>query len=187
VTTPREERRVTRRAPDELHTERMIGERLKRQHADEILALMLDPRVGRTLWPTPNPLPKVKVIVQLESNIVHWEERGFGIWLLRDRTTGEMVGRGGLATSPVTGTAEVAVDWAIVPERWNQGLATELAHAAIEVAFDRLALEQLISLTLPHNRASRRVMEKAGFHYDREIEHVGRPHVLYRRSRPVQT
>ena len=162
----------------------MIGERLTAEHADEVLALMLDPRVGRTLWPTPDPPPKVKVIVQLEANIAQWQQRGFGIWLLRDRVSREMVGRGGLAVTRTTGVEEVAVDWAIVPERWNQGLATELAGAAVEVAFHRVGLEQLISMTLPHNLASRRVMEKAGFHYDREIVHVGLPHVLYRISRP---
>ncbi len=36
--------------------------------------------------------------------------------------------------------------------------------------------------TLPDNLASRRVMGKAGFAYEREIEHAGLPHVLYRRE-----
>jgi hypothetical protein len=31
------------------------------------------------------------------------------------------------------------------------------------------------------NHRSRRVMEKAGFIYEREFEHGGAPHVLYRR------
>ena len=38
----------------------------------------------------------------------------------------------------------------------------------------------LIAFTLPDNLASRRVMEKAGFAYEREILHAGLPHVLYR-------
>lgn len=184
MSAPPKPRPISANAPDELHTERMVGERVRPAHADEILALMLDPRVGKTLWPTPDPPPKVKVIVQLEGNIEQWERRGFGMWLLRDRETGEMVGRGGLAVTPVTGAEEVAVDWSIVPERWNQGLATEFARAAVAVAFECVGLERLISMTLPHNRASRRVMEKAGFHYDCDIEHVGLPHVLYRLSRP---
>jgi RimJ/RimL family protein N-acetyltransferase len=37
-----------------------------------------------------------------------------------------------------------------------------------------------VSFTLPHNAASRRVMEKAGLTYERDITHAGLPHVLYR-------
>ena len=73
----------------------------------------------------------------LDRQREHWERHGFGVWLLRDRDSGAMVGRGGLQYTEVTGTREVEVAWAIVAERWNQGLATELAHAAVEVAFDR--------------------------------------------------
>jgi [ribosomal protein S5]-alanine N-acetyltransferase len=37
-----------------------------------------------------------------------------------------------------------------------------------------------VAFTLPDNVASRRVMEKVGFRYEREVEHVDLPHVLYR-------
>ena len=33
------------------------------------------------------------------------------------------------------------------------------------------------------NAASRGVMEKVGFRYDRELDHAGLPHVIYRLSR----
>ena len=54
------------------------------------------------------------------------------MWLLRDRSTGEMVGRGGLQHTFVAGLDEVEAGWAIVPERWGEGLATELAHACVD-------------------------------------------------------
>jgi ribosomal-protein-alanine N-acetyltransferase len=94
-----------------------------------------------------------------------------------------MVGRGGLQHTFVAGVNEIEVAWAIVPQRWGEGLATELARAAVDVAFDDLGLNQLVAFTLPSNVASRRVMEKAGFIFEREIVHVGLPHVLYRRRR----
>ena len=37
----------------------------------------------------------------------HWERHGFGLWLLRDRATGTMVGRGGLQYTDAIGGAEV--------------------------------------------------------------------------------
>jgi RimJ/RimL family protein N-acetyltransferase len=104
------------------------------------------------------------------------------LWLLRDRGSGLMVGRGGLQYTDAIGGFAVEAAWTIVPERWGEGLATELAVASVGVAFGALHLDDLIAITLPDNHASRRVMEKAGFGYDREIEHVGLAHVLYRRG-----
>jgi ribosomal-protein-alanine N-acetyltransferase len=68
----------------------------------------------------------------------------------------------------------------VVADRWNEGFATELARASLQVGFTDLGLAEVIAFTLPDNLASRRVMEKAGFVYDREIIHAGLPHVLYR-------
>jgi ribosomal-protein-alanine N-acetyltransferase len=70
-----------------------------------------------------------------------------------------------------------------VPERWGEGLATELALASVDAGFGTLGLTELIAYALVDNVASRRVMEKAGFTYEREMQHVGLPHALYRRRR----
>jgi RimJ/RimL family protein N-acetyltransferase len=64
---------------------------------------------------------------------------------------------------------------------WGQGLATELGAASIEIAFGPLGLVDVVSFTLPGNVASRRVMEKLGFAFERETIYAGLPHVLYRR------
>jgi RimJ/RimL family protein N-acetyltransferase len=93
-----------------------------------------------------------------------------------------MVGRGGLQYTDAIGGFAVEAAWTIAPERWGEGLATELALASVAVGFDVLGLHDLIAITLPDNVASRRVMDKAGFAYDRPIEHGGLAHVLYRRG-----
>ncbi|MGH2968657.1 MAG: GNAT family N-acetyltransferase [Solirubrobacteraceae bacterium] len=63
----------------------------------------------------------------------------------------------------------------------TEGFATELGAASVRHAFEQLALDVVVAFTLPDNRASRRVMEKLGFEFERDIEHAGLPHVLYRR------
>jgi hypothetical protein len=55
-----------------------------------------------------------------------------------------------------------------------------LGGTAITVAFERLGLTEVVSYTMVENRASRRVMEKLGFEYEREVVHANLPHVLYR-------
>ena len=167
---------------ERVQTQRLLCERLTLEHAGEVAILMGDPRVARTLTPDGRPMTQTQVLDSLRAKIAHWERYGFGLWLLRDRDSGKMVGRGGLQHTFVGGSSEVEVGWAIVPERWGQGLATELALASVEVAGEQLRLREIVAFTLPHNRASRRVMEKAGFVYEREVMHVGLPHVLYRRA-----
>ena len=72
------------------------------------------------------------------------------------------------------------IGWAVVPERWGEGLGTELARASVAVAFGELGLDTVVAFTQPGNAASRRVMEKAGFVFERDFAHAGLPHVLYR-------
>ena len=167
-----------------LETDRMVFERLRLEHAPDQLRLLLDARVAATLWPRREAPTEREVLDGLAAKIDHWERHGFGMWHLSDRATGEMIGRGGLQHTYTAGLHEVEAGWAIIPERWGQGLATELAHACVEVGFDQLGLLQLVAFTLPDNVASRRVMEKAGFDYERDIVHAGMPHVLYRRQPP---
>jgi RimJ/RimL family protein N-acetyltransferase len=170
---------------DRVETERMILERLRLEHGPEQMLLLLDPRVNATLWPRDEPPTEADVLEGLAAKVQHWDRHGFGMWLLRDRETGEMVGRGGLQHTYTAGLHDVEAGWAIVPERWGQGLATELAHACVGVGFDQIGLLEIVAFTLPTNLASRRVMEKSGFEYEREIVHAGLPHVLYRRRHPL--
>jgi [ribosomal protein S5]-alanine N-acetyltransferase len=166
---------------ERFETERMVLERLRIDHAPELSRLLRDPRVAATLSPTGAPPSEPEVVALLEAKVEHWDRHRFGMWLMRDRETGEMVGRGGLQYTYTAGLHDVEAAWAVAPERWGQGLATELAHACVEVGSEQLGLLEIVAFTLPDNVASRRVMEKAGFTYERDIVHAGLPHVLYRR------
>jgi ribosomal-protein-alanine N-acetyltransferase len=118
----------------------------------------------------------------LRDNLAHWDRYGYGLWTFRDKGAGEFIGRGGLRNVNVGGNDEVELAYALRAEYWGRGLATEMAAAILAVGFERLALTDVVAFTLPTNRASRRVMEKAGFGFERAIVHAGLPHVLYRIS-----
>jgi [ribosomal protein S5]-alanine N-acetyltransferase len=166
---------------ERVETPRLVCERLRMEHIEDVARLLRDPRVARTLWPGAEVPSENQVRASVVEKEEHWARYGFGLWLLRDRATGEMVGRGGLQWTYVAELNEVEAGWAIVPERWGQGLATELARASVQTAFGPLMLSEIIAFSLPDNVASRRVMEKAGFVYERDIVYVARSHVLYRR------
>jgi RimJ/RimL family protein N-acetyltransferase len=170
---------------EHVETSRLICERVRAEHFEALAGMLQDPRVGLWLWPIGEPPTEEELRESLTDKLAHWEKYGFGIWLLRDKATGEAVGRGGLQWTYVAELHEVEVMWTIVPERWGEGLATELALCSVEVGFGPLGLMEIVAFTLPDNVASRRVMEKAGFAYERDIVHAMRPHVLYRREAGV--
>jgi ribosomal-protein-alanine N-acetyltransferase len=109
-----------------------------------------------------------------------WDQHGFGWWAIRDPHTGRFVGRGGLRRVSIENTPEVELGYALLPGFWNRGLATELARVSVAQGFVRLGLADVVGLTLPANRGSRRVMEKTGLRYERNIAHAGMEHALYR-------
>ena len=164
----------------EARTARLVCRRPVAGEGADYRRLLLDPSVAA--WLRPAPLPPFRddePEALLRKDIAHWDTHGFGPWSLVDRSAGSYVGRGGLAWTHIGGERLVELPWALVSERWNEGLATEAATAAIEVA-RRLRLDEVVSLALIENGPSRRVMEKAGLTYAGDVEHVGLPHALYR-------
>ncbi len=160
-----------------LTTPRMIGEPIGLHHLDLIVPLNRDERFMATLGGVKNAEQTREWLVdQAES----WQRDGFGYWLLRDRVTADMVGRGGLRRTLVEDVEEVEIGYGIVPAFWGRGLATELTCACITIGFEQLNLPSIVAFTMTTNFASQRVMQKAGLIYERDIVRADLPHVLYR-------
>jgi RimJ/RimL family protein N-acetyltransferase len=166
------------RAP--LITGRLRGEPVVPAHAAVLTDLLGDPRVGAWLGGTATA---ADVRAEVAAEAQHWARHGFGLWTFFDRAGGALAGRGGLIRAEVEGEPVVELAWAVTPERWREGLATEIGRASADVAFGALGLDALVAFTLPHNAASRRVMEKLGMRCAGPTTHAGLPHVLYRLAR----
>ena len=155
-----------------------MGERLREEHFDYQRALDSDPDVMATLGGVRSESESWEL---LRSGLDHWARNGFGPWVFHTRETGEAVGGAALRRVEIEGQEEVEVGYRVAAPWWGRGIATEMASALVGVARDRLGLEEIVAFTLPFNLASRRVMEKVGFTYERDIEWAALPHVLYRR------
>ena len=160
-----------------LETERLILERLRPEHRDDLGRLHHDAQVMATLGGVRTVEETDRVLAECD---LHWERYGFGLWAVRVKTTGLFAGRGGLKHTYIGDRDEVEVAYAFLPSYWGQGLATELAQVSVRVGFEHLQRPDLVCFTLTTNRASQWVMQKAGFRYERDVLHTGMPHVLYR-------
>lgn len=164
----------------ERQTKRLLARRPIPEDRATYHAHFTQSQVERWLRPSPLPPFDAKVIDELLlGDCTHWADHRFGPWVLLDKETGEFAGRGGLSWTAVEGLAEIELPWSIEPHLHGRGLATEAATAATEWARE-LGFDQVIALTLPHNVASQRVAQKAGFAQDGECLHAGLPHLLFR-------
>jgi ribosomal-protein-alanine N-acetyltransferase len=111
----------------------------------------------------------------LVADISHWQERSFGPWVFFESATGVFVGRGGLRVSTLAGRECVEVLYAVRPEEWGKGYATEIAKLAVTHA-RHLGLAEVVGLTAIRNGPSRRVLEKAGMRFEEIFERAGLPH-----------
>ena len=158
---------------ERLETERLLGRRLAREDFEAVLAMYNDPRVAQWLG---GPRSQDD---WLREKLAHWEEHGYGEWVFHERDGDALVGRAGLRRVRIGDQPEVEVGYMVDADRWRRGFATEMTAAVLEVGFT-LGLESIVAFTLPHNVASRRVMEKCGLTYEKPIEWAALPHVLYR-------
>jgi RimJ/RimL family protein N-acetyltransferase len=101
----------------------------------------------------------------------HWAQRGYGVWAVTDKITGQLSGHCGLNFVPEAG--EVEVLYALRQDRWGQGFATEAARASVRFGFERADRARLIALAVPENIASRRVLEHLGFQYEKDAHYFG--------------
>jgi RimJ/RimL family protein N-acetyltransferase len=124
----------------------------------------------------------------------HFATRGFGLWAVEVPGVAEFIGFVGLAVPRFEAhfTPCVEIGWRLARAHWGRGYATEAARAALEFGFEDLALDEIVSFTVPANVRSRAVMERIGMtrspddDYDHPALPEGHPlrrHVLYRASR----
>lgn len=64
-------------------------------------------------------------------------------------------------------TSEVGLFWALFPERWGNGYATEAARAMVSYAFDELELARIVATTENDNVRSIAVMKRLGMTIER--------------------
>jgi ribosomal-protein-alanine N-acetyltransferase len=150
---------------------------------DSYARICADPEVMRYMGI--GAMTREQTAEQVARLMRHWEERGYGHWAVEEKATGTFIGRIGLQYQDdwTEGEHKTEVGCLLDRSRWGKGLATEGALASLRYGFEELALERIISITLPTNLASRRVMEKAGLTFRGEARWRGFDLVWYAADR----
>jgi RimJ/RimL family protein N-acetyltransferase len=175
-----------------LSTPRLVLRRWRSDDAAPFAHLNADPIVMEHF---PSVLSRAESDALLARIEAGFEVRGYGLWAVEIRDVTDFAGFVGL--NPVDFEAHftpaVEIGWRLDRPWWGQGYATEGAAAAVEFAFERLGLSEVVSFTAQRNLRSRAVMERLGMTHD-PAEDFDHPrlapdhalcrHVLYRLPAP---
>jgi len=150
-------------------------------HADlaDLARIVADPLVMKYLGRVPGPLTPAEAAAFLDSMIEHWARHGFGRWAVVEKVGGRLIGCAGLRSHE--GGAELV--YLLDKDYWGEGRATEIALACLRHGFGVHRFGRIVGFARPANRASRRVMEKAGLRYAGEIVAYGVRVVRYEITR----
>lgn len=172
----------------EFETERLRLRQWNPADRAPFAALNSDPRVMEFFL---SPLTREESDAMADRCQSLIEERGWGFWATETKATHEFIGLVGLhiPSTELPFSPCVEVGWRLAFQYWGKGFASEAAKGALRVAFQSLALPEVVSFTTIHNRRSRAVMERLGMQESGAFEHPQvpegsalRPHCLYRIS-----
>jgi ribosomal-protein-alanine N-acetyltransferase len=158
-------------------TARIRARRVTPGDLEELASMYQNPLVMETLG---GEKSREQTLQSLEKMIKHMDQHGFSYWILEEKQSHTFMGRAGLLHTEIDGSHEVELGYALLPEFWSKGLATEAAKEIIRIAFEEFKLDNIVCFSLPGNMASLRVMEKLGFSFEKKCVYKELPHVLYR-------
>ena len=152
---------------------------------DVYTAVLQTPQVRAALH-LPDDVGREQAWASMAAWLGQWELRGTGQWALEARATGSFVGRAGSHWPERADWPGIEIGWALHPDHWRKGYATEAGAAAIAHTFAHHDVDAVFSVILPDNAASQAVAKRLGFtlHDERVLSTFPEmPHGIWRLTR----
>ncbi len=144
-----------------LYTERACVREITIQDLDELYALY----EGDGITDYTEPLMERKLEEDYTRSYIDsmYYYYGYGMWIVRDRKTGELIGRAGIEHRETEDGVVMELGYIIGTAYQGQGYATEVCGAIAAYAKEELGMEELHCFIHPRNQRSIHVAEKLGF------------------------
>ena len=147
-----------------LETERLYLREIGPKDKEDLFRLHSIPEVQRY---TGEPVLRSMAEVDraIDFRIRQYKEYGYGRWAALLKADDAFIGWAGLSYLPEFD--QIDLGYRLLPEYWGQGLATEASKAILRYGFEVLKLRRIVAIAMLENKASMRVMEKAGMRFDK--------------------
>ena len=159
-----------------METRRLVGRPVGEGDIPFLLRTWNDERVAALVGES---MSEEQVRERIDRWARHAPGSGCGTELFSERSTGQPIGWGGLQRSTIGIGERLTIGYAITPDRWGSGFATEVARASVACAFGSVGVDEVRASILSTNAPSRRVAEKAGLSLECEVPHGALVEVIY--------
>ena len=167
-----------------LETGRLVLRKLEQGDFDEVCKLLQDPVV---MYAYEGAFSDQEVQAWLDKMFQRYEDDGFALWAVIEKSNGELIGQCGITYQEYNGGRVLEVGYLFRQEFWHKGFATEAAIACKEYAFQVLNFDEVYSIIRDSNVASQNVARRNGMiEVDTLVKHyrgVEMPHIVFRVSR----
>jgi len=150
-----------------LETPRLLLRTWRDTDLDDLVWLHSQVQASRYLSITGQPWTRDEAAGRMTGWAEEYRLHGVTKFKLQRRDDERFVGRPGVSMFAATGQFELG--YAIAPEFWGQGYATEIAGALANFFFDRKIRDHFIAFAHVDNTASLNVLEKIGMRF----QHTG--------------
>jgi len=130
------------------------------------------------------PLNAYEAWMLYAAEIGHWAVRGFGMWMVHDKTTDETCGMAGGWFPAMWPEREIA--WIIWPGKSGRGYALEATHAVRRHLYETGGWDGAVSYIDPRNLDSIRLAERLGCVKDRDAPGIDGTDAVYRHPDPAR-
>lgn len=144
-----------------LYTKRTNVREITLADLDELYALY----EGEGITDYTEPLYERKTEEEYTSSYIShmYYYYGYGMWIVRDKKTGALIGRAGIEHRDVEGETVMELGYIIGKEHQQKGYATEVCQAIVAYAKEVIGLEELYCFIHPDNKVSCHLAQNLGF------------------------
>lgn len=130
------------------------------------------------------PLARAECWRLIAGNLGHWALRGYGMWVIADRETGDPLGLCGFIFRE--GWDEPELGWQVWDGHEGLGIAYRAACAARAHGARHFGLDGVISYIDPSNTRSQALAARLGARFEREGKLLGTPCQVWRHPKTAE-
>lgn len=145
-----------------IETSRLTLREPMKEDAVVLGALWLDKKVRSYLG---GVIPKEQIPEKIELLLSHWRHHHFGLWVVCDKDTLQIMGLCG----PHRSDDGIEISYMFFPVFWGKGFATESLIASIDYCFSLLDIESIIAITQKANTNSCALLQRLRFKHIKDF------------------
>lgn len=163
-----------------IETERLRLREWGREDVEHLASFLQDEEV---MYAYEHAFSDEEVASWLTWNLDSYQEKGYGLWGIEEKKSGEIIGECGLTRQVADNGIYLEIGYHLKKSSWHQGFAVEAARACRDYAFHVLDADETVSIVRDTNIASMNVAIRNGMVVKKRFikNYLGKemPHYLF--------